>query len=201
VPRGLFASRGVHFLMQAKDIKNGTIVVWQDVPIVIESVSVQSPSARGAATLYKFRGRNVITKQKADITLKGGESLPEANFERRQVTIMFRDASHIHVMDQTDYQQYDVPLEDIEWERNFLTDDLAGVMALIYNDECVGLQIPNSVELAVTRCDPAVRGNSATSRTKPATLETGYVVHVPEYLKEGERIKIDTRTGEFLSRA
>lgn len=187
--------------MQAKDIKTGAIVVWHDAPVIIEGVSVQSPSARGAATLYKFRGRNVVTGQKADITLKGGESLPEANFERRPVSIMFRDAAEMHFMDQEDFQQYDLPFSDIEWELNFMTDELTGVMALIYNEKCVGLQIPNTVELAVTRCDPAVRGNSATSRTKPATLETGYVVHVPEYLKEGDRIKVDTRTGEFLSRS
>ena len=63
------------------------------------------------------------------------------------------------------------------------------------------LQLPQTVELTVTQCDPAARGNSATSRTKPATLQTGHIVHVPDYLKEGERVKVDTRTGEFLSRA
>ncbi len=187
--------------MQAKDIKPGAIVVYQESPVVIESLSVQSPSARGAATLYKFRGRNAVTKIKTDITLKGGESLSEANFERRPVSIMFRDALQIHLMDEVDYQQYDVPLNDVEWELNFMTDELKGVMVLIYNGQCVGIQVPNTVELEVTRCDPAVRGNSATSRAKPAVLETGYTVQVPEYLKQGERIKVDTRTGEFLSRA
>jgi elongation factor P len=65
----------------------------------------------------------------------------------------------------------------------------------------VGIQLPLTVELGVVRCDPAVRGDSATARTKPATLETGLVVQVPEYLKEGERVKVDTRSGQFLSRA
>ena len=83
----------------------------------------------------------------------------------------------------------------------FVTPGLEGMMALIYNDECVGIQLPVAVELEVTECDPAVRGNSATSRTKPATLETGLIVQVPEYLKQGEKIKVDTRNGEFLSRA
>jgi elongation factor P len=75
------------------------------------------------------------------------------------------------------------------------------MQALIYNDECVGLQLPTSVELKVTECDPGIKGNSATSRTKPAKLETGLVVQVPEYLSQGEMVKVDTRTGEFLSRA
>ncbi|MGI9519674.1 MAG: elongation factor P [Pirellulaceae bacterium] len=187
--------------LQAKEIKNGGIVVYNDAPVIIESISVQSPSARGAATLYKFRGRNVVNKQKVDITLKGSESLPAADFQRRQVNIMYSDATHMHLMDQQDYQQYTLPLEDLQHELNFITEGLEGIQGLIYNEECVGMQIPNSVELEVTQCDPGVKGNSATARTKPATLETGYIVHVPEYLKQGERVKVDTRTGEFLSRA
>ena len=74
-------------------------------------------------------------------------------------------------------------------------------LALIYEDRCVAINLPVAVELLVTKCDPAARGNSATSREKPATVETGLVVMVPEYLEEGEMIKIDTRTGQFLGRA
>ena len=187
--------------MQAKEIKNGSILVYNESPVIIESISVQSPSARGAATLYKFRGRNLVNKQKVDITLKGGESLPDADFQRRTVNYMYADGTHMHFMDQTDYNQYSVPLEDIEYERGFIIEGLEGMMALIYNEECVGIQLPTTVELTVTQCDPGVKGNSATSRTKPATLETGLTVQVPEYLKEGEKVKVDTRTSEYLSRA
>lgn len=187
--------------MQAKEIKTGAVVNFQGAPVMIESVSVQSPSARGAATLYKFRGRNLVTQQKVDITLKGGESLDEADFGRRAVKFMYSDATHIHVLDQADFNQYSLPLEDVNHVVGYITEDLEGMLALIYNDECVGLQVPSAVELTITQCDPGVRGNSATGRTKPAVLETGITVHVPEYLKQGERIKVDTRTGEFLSRA
>lgn len=188
-------------MLQAKEIKNGAIVVFNEAPVIIESISVQSPSARGAATLYKFRGRNVVTKQKVDITLKGSEGLPEADFQRRQIKVMYQDGTHMHIMDEQDFNQYALPLDELTHELNFITESLEGIQGLIYNDECVGLQIPNTVELEVTQCDPGVKGNSATSRTKPATLETGFVVQVPEYLKQGERIKVDTRTGDFLSRA
>ena len=187
--------------MQAKEIKNGSVLVFESQPVIIESVSVQSPSARGAATLYKFRARNLITRQKLDVTLKGTDSLPEADFQRRPVKLMYADATHLHGLDQTDFNQYSLALEDVTTERQYITEPLEGMFALIYNDECVGLQLPTAVELTVTQCDPAVRGNSATARTKPATLETGLIVQVPEYLKEGERVKVDTRTGEFLSRA
>ena len=187
--------------MQAKEIKNGSVVVYAGAPVLIQGISVQSPSARGAATLYKFRARNLVTKQKTDITLKGTESLEEADFQKRSVNIMYTDANHMHFLDQEDYQQYSLPLEEVESERNYIKEGLEGILALIYNEECVGIQVPATVKLLVSECDPGVKGNSATSRTKPATLETGLVIQVPEYLKQGEIIKVDTRTGDYLSRA
>lgn len=187
--------------MLAKDIKPGAVVNYGGAPCMIETVSVQSPSARGAATLYKYRARNLISKQKTEIVLKGGDSLDEADFGRRPVKFMYADATHMHFLDQQDFNQYSLPLEDLTNEAKYLTAELEGVQALIHNDECVGLQLPLTVELKVTQCDPGVRGNSATGRTKPATLETGLVVQVPEYLAEGEIVKVDTRSGEYLSRA
>lgn len=74
-------------------------------------------------------------------------------------------------------------------------------MALIYNDQCVGIQLPLTVELKVVECDPGIKGASATARTKPAKLETGLIVQVPEYLSQGETVKVDTRNGAYISRA
>ena len=187
--------------MLAKELKSGAVVVDNGVPIIIESVTVQSPSARGAATLYKFRARNLITKQKIDLTMKGTDNLPEADFRKRIVKMMYRDNEEVHLMDQEDFNQFSMPIADIEDSMLYLTEELEGVYGLIYQDECVGLQLPSTVELNIAECDPAIRGNSATARSKPATMETGLVVQVPEYIKPGERIKVDTRTGEFLSRA
>jgi elongation factor P len=187
--------------MLAKEIKTGAIVNFEGAPCRIETLKVQSPSARGGATLYKFRARDLVTKQKVDITLKGTESMDAADFERREAKLMYADADQVHFLDQTDYNQYSLPLEDVSDEMPYLTEDLEGVLALIYNEECIGIQLPTSVELTVTECDPGVKGNSATSRSKPATLETGLIVQVPEYLSQGERIKVDTRTGDYLSRA
>jgi elongation factor P len=187
--------------MLAKEIKTGSVVNVNDAPCIIETISVQSPSARGAATFYKFRARNLITKQKVDITLRGGESLDEADFRRRPVNYMYADTTHCHFLDQEDYNQYSLTVDEVESERPYLIESLEGIQALIYNDECVGVQLPAAVALKVVQCDPGIKGASATSRTKPATLETGLVVQVPEYLSEGETIKIDTRSGAYLSRA
>ncbi|QDV68247.1 Elongation factor P-like protein [Rosistilla carotiformis] len=187
--------------MQAKEIKTGTVVVHNGDPLLMLAVQVQSPSARGAATLYKFRGRNLVTRQKVDLTLKGTDSLDMADFHKREVQVMYRDSEQIHLMDTENYNQYAMDLEDVGEQLLYLAEGLEGIRALIYNDACVGLDLPSSIEMNITQCDPAVKGNSATSRNKPATLETGLVVQVPEYIKEGERIKVDSRTGDFLSRA
>jgi len=187
--------------MLAKDIKRGSVVVYEGAPCIIESISVQSPSARGASTFYKYRARGASTKQKVDITLRGGDSLPEADFRRREIKFMYSDAEAYHFLDQVDYNQYSLPREDLGEESRYFTEALEGMQALIYNDECIGIQIPMTVALTIAECDPAVRGGSATARTKPAKLETGLVVQVPEYLKPGEVIKVDTRTGQYLSRA
>ncbi|MGB7323862.1 MAG: elongation factor P [Rubripirellula sp.] len=187
--------------MLAKDIKTGTVVVHDGNPVIIQGIHVQSPSARGAATLYKFRARNVLTKNKIDITFKGTDNLTEADFSRRDVQVTYTDATHIHLMDKEDFQDYDLLLEEVENELPFMAEGLEGIRALIYNDDCVGIELPATVELTITQCDPGVKGNSATSRNKPATMETGLIVQVPEHIKEGERLKIDTRTGLFLSRA
>ena len=187
--------------MLAKEIKNGAVVNYNGAPVLINSVTVQTPSARGAATLYKFRGRNLVNKQKTDITLKGTESLDEADFERRSVKMMYTDPTHMYLLDQVDYNQFTVSLEDVEDEKLYVTEELEGMLALIYNNECVGLKLPTTIELTVTQCDPGVKGDSATKRTKPATLQTGLIVQVPEYLSQGEKIKVDSRTGEFISRA
>lgn len=188
--------------MLAKEIKSGAVVVSSTGdPVIIESVSVQSPSARGASTLYKFRARNLLTRQKVDITLKGTDNMPEADFRKRPVKLMYKDADQVHLMDQEDYNQYSINLAEVEDQLQYLTEEMESVYALLYQDECVGLQLPSSAELTITQCDPAIRGNSATARTKPALLETGLTVQVPEYIKEGERIKVNTETGQFLSRA
>ncbi len=187
--------------MLAKEIKPGSVVNYNDSPHMIESVTVQSPSARGSATLYKFRARNLLTKQKTDITLKGTDGLDDADFSRREVTFMYADNDAAYFLDSGDYNQYALSRDDVATELQYITEDLQGMLALIYNGQCVGVQLPTAVDLKITQCDPAVKGNSATSRTKPATLETGLTVQVPEYLKEGEAIRVDTRTGEFLARA
>ncbi len=115
--------------------------------------------------------------------------------------MMYCDPQELHLLDQTDFNQYSIAVEDVAEQLKYITEPLEGMLALIYNGECVGVSLPTTVELTVVQCDPAVKGDSATKRNKPATLETGLIVQVPDYLEEGERIKVDSRSGEYISRA
>ena len=187
--------------MIAKDIKRGHIVNYHGAPCMIETINVQSPSARGAATFYKYRA------QEPDHQAEGRHHAPRRRLAGRG---RFPEASRqVHVRRpgrgpsarRGNYEQYSLPRDDLSDELHYLTEQLEGVQALIYNDQCVGVQLPVAVELKVVRCDPGIKGASATARTKPATLETGLIVQVPEYLAEGELIKVDTRNGAYLSRA
>ncbi|MBO7679148.1 MAG: elongation factor P [Thermoguttaceae bacterium] len=187
--------------MIAKDMKRGDIIVQNGQPIIVENVQVQTPSARGAATLYKFRCRNLITKDKVDLKTKGTDMFEDADFRKRAVSFSYADGSDVHFMDKEDYNDYAIAKEDVANEMQFVTDGLDGIYALIYEERCVAIDLPAAVDLKVVECDPAARGNSATSRSKPAKVETGLSVMVPEYLENGEIIKIDTRTGEFLGRS
>ncbi len=187
--------------MIAKDMKRGDVLVYNGAPIIVENLQVQTPSARGAATLYKFRCRNLITKDKIDLKLKGTDTLDEADFRRREVTFSYADSSDVYFLDAENYETYNIAKEDVAEEMNYVKEGLEGIYALIYEERCVAITLPAAVELLVTQCDPAARGNSATSREKPAVVETGLTVMVPEYLEQGEIIKVDTRSGEFLGRA
>lgn len=182
-------------------MKRGDIIVNNGAPIIVENLQVQTPSARGAATLYKFRCRNLITKEKVDLKLKGTDNLQDADFKKREVSFSYADATDVYFLDNQNYETYNIAKEDVEEEMKYIKEGLEGIRALIYEERCAAIELPTTVEMLVTQCDPAVRGNSATSRNKPATVETGLVVMVPEYLEQGETIKIDTRSGEFLGRA
>src|ERR1041384_1739914 len=99
--------------MLAKEIKPGTVIKYNEAPHVIESMTVQSPSARGSATLYKFRARNLVTKQQTDITRKATDQRPEADFQKREVTFMYADVDSAHFLDSGDFNQYSLPREDV----------------------------------------------------------------------------------------
>jgi len=186
--------------MKANELKKGMAIQVDGQNILIKQVTVQSPSSRSGNTLYKCRGQNVVTRAKYERSFKGDESIENIDFSRRSVQLLFRDSDGCTFMDGESYEQFTVPDSMIEEELLFISEGLEGLCALIAEDTVIGIELPATVNLVVTECAPGIKGASASARTKPATLSTGLVVQVPEYLEPGETIKVNTSTNEYMSR-
>lgn len=188
-------------MFNASDLKKGSVVKIDGDPHIVETIKVQTPSARGAVTLYKIRFRNLKTRRKIDQSLHGGDLLEEADFERRPVQYLFGDDSSITFMDLQDYSQFALSKEELEEEWPYLTEGVEGLISISSEGRVLGLEIPTFINLEIVETRPGVKGGSVTARTKPATLSTGLVVQVPEYMAAGEIIRVDTRTAEYASKA
>jgi elongation factor P len=187
--------------MKTNELKKGMVVQIDGQNILIKHMQVQSPSSRSGNTLYKVLGRNVVSKLKFEKTYKGDENVDAVEFTRRPVQLLYRDADGCTFMDSETYDQYVIAEDDLEEELPFIVDGQEGINALIADGALLGIELPATVNLEIVECSPGIKGASASARTKPATLSTGLVVQVPEYLTPGEVIKVNTDTGEYMSRA
>lgn len=186
---------------KAADLKKGAIIEQDGQLLLVRNIDVRSPSSRGANTLYKVTFMNVQKKQKLEQTLIGTDFLKEADCSRTMLQFLFKDDQFYNFMDVEDYNQYTLSVEDIDEQAGFLKDGQEDVLGLLYEDNLIGIELPALVNLKVVETAPGIKGASASARTKPATLETGLVVQVPEYLEQGEVIKINTATAKFSARA
>lgn len=187
--------------MKANEIKKGAVIEVEGQKVAIKQMTVQSPSSRSGSTLYKVKGQNVITRQKFERSFKGDENVGEVDFVRRPVQLLYRDAEGCTFMDSESFEQFVVSEESLDEELPYISEGLEGMTALIADGVLLGVDLPATVNLEITECSPGIKGASAAARTKPATLSTGLVVQVPEYLSPGEVIKVNTETGEYMSRA
>jgi len=187
--------------MNANEIKKGMVFQVDGMNILVKKIQVQSPSSRSGSTLYKVLGKNVVTRQKYERSFKGDETVESVDFMRRPVQLLYRDADGCTFMDTETFDQHVVADEMIEDELPYIIEGLEGLSALIADEILVGIEVPTSVVMEITECSPGIKGASASARTKPATLSTGLIVQVPEYLTIGESIKVNTESGEYISRA
>jgi elongation factor P len=187
--------------MKANELKRGMVIQVEGQNILILQTTVQTASSRSGNTLYKVRGRNIVTRQKFERGFKGDEPVEEVEFARRPVQLLFRDADGCTFMDNESYEQFTVPAELLEEELNYISEGLQGLAALVADEKVLGIELPPTITLAIAECAPGIKGASASARTKPATLATGLVVQVPEYLEPGDVIKVNTETGAYMSRA
>lgn len=186
---------------RASELKTGMVIDINGVPHVVKQMEAKSPSARGAATLYKIRYTNMQSGQKLDESYKGDDILKEADYEKVPVQFSYTEGENWIFMNSEDYSQYEVADEELEDLKGYITANLEGMQGLIMDGKLLTILLPAVVELEIVETVPGMKGASATSRTKPATLSTGLEVQVPEYLEQGEVVRVSTVTGKYMSRA
>jgi elongation factor P len=188
-------------LQEAIHIKRKMLFEFENAPYVCLDSEISTPTARGGQTLVRLKMRNLLTNSVFDKTFKANDKFAEPDVELVPVTYLYSDGDGSHFMDQETYETHTLSPEMRGNALDFLIDGTLLQMHK-YNGNPIGLMLPQFVELTVTYADPSARGDfSSGSGTKLARVETGFELRVPPFIKEGEKIKITTETGEFSSRA
>lgn len=186
---------------KASEIKKNAVIEHDGKVYFVKDITKLTPSGRGGNSLYRMRLYDVATGIKADESFKAEEMINLADFSRRQVSFSYVDGDEYVFMDNEDYTPFSFNKETIAEELMFITEETKGLQVLVVADSPVAIELPTTVDLVITETDPSIKGASATARTKPATLSTGLVVQVPEYISTGERIKVNCAESRFMSRA
>lgn len=185
-------------MISSNEFKTGvTIEVDNDVYTIIEFQHVKP--GKGAA-FVRTKLKNVKTGGVVERKFNAGEKVPKAHVERREMQYLYKDGDHFVVMDNESYEQTSLTEAQIGDGVKYLKENM-NLGILFFNGTVIGVDLPNTVVLEVTYTEPGVRGDTATGGSKPATLETGAVVQVPFFINEGEKLIIDTRTGNYVQRA
>ena len=185
-------------MISTNDFRNGTTFeldgyAWQ----VVDFQHVKP--GKGAA-FVRVKMRNLQTGSTVERTFNAGEKMPKAHVERREVEFLYEDGGEYHVMDTENYEQTTLTKEQLGNALNFLKENML-IQVLLFQGTIFSVDIPISVELAVTETDPGIKGDTAQGGTKSATVETGYIVKVPLFINVGDVLRIDTRTGDYIERA
>jgi elongation factor P len=188
-------------LIDAINVKRKMVVELEDVPYTCMDSDISSPTARGGQTLVRLKLRNLLTSAVFDKTFKANDKFKEPDLVLVPASYLYSDNDGSHFLDQESFETHTLTTEMMGNALDYL---LEGMMIQLhkFNGNPIGLQLPIFVELDVAYTEPAVRGDSSSgSVTKVAKLETGVEIKVPLFIKEGEKVKVTTETGEFAGRA
>ncbi len=187
--------------MKAGEIKKGNVVEYNNGVYQIRDIERSSPQGRGGNVRFRFIMYSVPGGNKLDASFDADDNLPEVELLRRQATFSYMDGEAFVFLDDEDYTPYTLDPEVIGDAAGYITEGLTGSYVQVIDEQPVALQLPQHVTLEVIETPPELRGGTATKRPKPAKLNTGIEIMVPEYITNGERILINTTTGEFGGRA
>jgi elongation factor P len=189
--------KGTFPMYTAADLRKGLKITIDGDPYIVTAFEFSKPG-KGQA-LYRTKMRNMINGTSLDRTYRSGETFEPAHLEERTMQYLYKEDTNYCFMDNQNYEQISISEDGIGEARNYLIDNLE-VEVLMFQDKPIGVSTPNFVNLRVVKTDPWLKGDTTGSDSKPATLETGYVLRVPPFIEEGELITIDTRTGEYSTR-
>lgn len=185
-------------MISVNDVRNGTTIELEgNVFQVVEFLHVKP--GKGAA-FVRTKLRNVRTGSIVEQTFRAGEKVARAIIERREYQFLYASGDEWTFMNNETYEQLTLNGPQVADATNYLLENM-NVQIVDWQGNIIGLELPNTVELTVVETEPGFRGDTATGATKQAKLETGYVVNVPLFINQGEKLKIDTRNGEYLGRA
>ncbi|MCA9539725.1 MAG: elongation factor P [Myxococcales bacterium] len=187
-------------MISTSDFKKGARIELDGAPWTIVSTNTQTPSARGAATLVKVRLKNVLDGRISDRTFKAGEKFKEPDVQQRAAQFLYSGMDGHVFMDLSTYDQFTMTDDDLGDDAQWLVPELE-VKAVLYNDNVVGVELPQFVEMTLDRVEPGSRGDTASGGVTTAAYTTsGVRIQVPLYIREGDLVRIDTTTGTFKDR-
>jgi len=184
-------------MADTSDIRNGLIMNMDGQYWAVQEFLHVKPGKGGAFIRTKIK--NLLTGQVKDQTFRSGEKIVEVRVVRQPFQFLYRSGDVYHMMDRTSFEQIELPESLIDEARYYLKENME-LNILMDGDKPLSLELPNFVDLAVTQAEPGIRGDTAQGGFKSATLETGLVVQVPLFLNVGDMVRIDTRTGKYVTR-
>jgi elongation factor P len=184
-------------MYELSDFKKGLRIMCEGAPYQVLDFQHVKPGKGNQFTRTKMR--NLLTAQLLERTFKSGERFEVPNVENREMQYLYKDDSGFNFMDKSNYEQVAMNDAEVGEAANFLIENME-VTLLFYNERPVSVDVPKTVNLKVAKADPGVKGDRVTGATKHATMQTGLVVNVPLHINEGDLLRIDTASGEYVAR-
>lgn len=183
--------------LTTSDLRKGLKLEIDGEPYIITDFEFSKPG-KGQA-LYRCRLKNMITGSQFDRTYRSVDKFESADLEEQDMQFLYSQGDSFHFMNTANYEQIEMTRDQVGDATNYLTENLV-VSMLFFQGRPIGINLPNFVVLKVVKSDPGIKGDTAAGATKPATMETGFVIQVPLFIEEGEVLRIDTRTGAYVER-
>jgi len=184
-------------MYDSKDLRKGLKIEIDGDPYVVVQFQFSKPGK--GKSYYKCKLKNMVTGAQFDRTFRSGDKFNEANLEEHEMEYLYSDGKQYCFMNTATYDQDFLNKDQVSEAIDFLKENTV-CNVLYFEEKPIGISLPIFVDLKIVKSDPWAKGDTASGDTKPATLETGYVIQVPPFVEEGELVRIDTRTGEYVER-